>query len=82
MLKVGQLARSLIHAHQTSGVSAASLLLSPRCRSHYSTTKYDEVYRKSLEHPEEFWAEISQCVHWFKPWSKVLDLSNSPAQKW
>lgn len=48
----------------------------------YSDLQYDSVYKRSVEQPEEFWAEVSQNVDWFKPWTKVLDLSNSPAQKW
>lgn len=47
-----------------------------------SSSQYDEVYKRSIGNPEEFWAEISQNVHWFKPWDKVLDTSSSPAQKW
>ncbi|KAL7681954.1 putative AMP-dependent synthetase/ligase, acetyl-coenzyme A synthetase domain-containing protein [Plasmopara halstedii] len=34
---------------------------------------YAEQYRRSLDKPEEFWAEAAQDIEWFKPWSKVLD---------
>lgn len=34
---------------------------------------YTEQYRRSLEKPEEFWAEAAQEIEWFKPWSRVLD---------
>ena len=35
---------------------------------------YDELWKKSAEKPEEFWAEIAgQYVEWFKKWDKVMD---------
>jgi acetyl-CoA synthetase len=45
---------------------------------------------KSLEHRsveterelEEFWAAEARELHWFKPWSKVLDASHRPFFKW
>ncbi|XP_011707137.1 PREDICTED: acyl-CoA synthetase short-chain family member 3, mitochondrial-like, partial [Wasmannia auropunctata] len=42
---------------------------------------YEEAYKKSLEHPEEFWSEIADCIDWSKPWHKVLDNSNEPFTK-
>jgi propionyl-CoA synthetase len=44
--------------------------------------KYQESFRRSLEEPEEFWAEIGGCVTWTKPWDKVLDKTNDPFTKW
>jgi len=35
--------------------------------------EYNEIYRKSLEDPEAFWAEKAQELHWFKKWDKVLE---------
>ncbi len=35
---------------------------------------YDEIYRKSIENPEEFWANEADKVHWDKKWDKVLDV--------
>ena len=35
---------------------------------------YDKLWKKSVEKPEEFWAEIAeQQVTWFKKWDKVMD---------
>jgi len=35
---------------------------------------YDELWKKSVEQPEKFWAEIAeQQVEWFKKWDKVMD---------
>jgi acetyl-CoA synthetase len=35
---------------------------------------YDALWKKSVEQPEAFWAEIAeQQVTWFKKWDKVMD---------
>ena len=34
---------------------------------------YDELYRKSIESPEDFWAEQAQhALEWFSPWNSVV----------
>lgn len=43
---------------------------------------YEEVYKKSVENPEEFWAEKAEDINWFTPFDKVLDHSNSPFTRW
>jgi acetyl-CoA synthetase len=43
---------------------------------------YDKLYKYSIEHREEFWAEEAENLHWFKKWDKVLDDSNKPFYKW
>ena len=35
--------------------------------------EYNEIYRKSIEDPEAFWAEKAEQLHWFKKWDKVQD---------
>jgi propionyl-CoA synthetase len=37
---------------------------------------YDEVYKKSIEQPEEFWAEAAEDVFWYKKWDTVLSEEN------
>jgi len=35
---------------------------------------YDKLYKRSVEQPEAFWAEVAeQQVTWFKKWDKVMD---------
>lgn len=48
----------------------------------YYRQKYEDIYKKSLAQPEEFWAEIGKEVTWTKPWKKVLDNSEQPFTKW
>jgi len=33
---------------------------------------YEELYQKSIEHPEAFWENIARQLLWFKSWNKVL----------
>ncbi|XP_046834338.1 acyl-CoA synthetase short-chain family member 3, mitochondrial-like [Vespa crabro] len=43
---------------------------------------YRDAFKRSLENPEEFWAEVGKLINWFKPWNKVLDNFNEPFTKW
>ena len=29
---------------------------------------YKELYQKSIEKPLEFWSDVANELHWFKPW--------------
>ncbi|MBJ6979685.1 propionate--CoA ligase [Luteimonas sp. MC1895] len=44
--------------------------------------RYEDVYRRSVEEPEAFWAEQAQAVYWHKAPEKILDYSNPPFRKW
>ena len=43
---------------------------------------YKELYQSSIEKPLEFWSDVANELHWFKPWDKVLDESNAPFYQW
>jgi len=43
---------------------------------------YDAIHRRSIEHPEEFWAEAAAGIDWVSGWSRVLDSSNAPFYRW
>jgi propionyl-CoA synthetase len=43
---------------------------------------YREIYRQSLENPDQFWAEAASGLDWTRPWEKVLDESNEPFYEW
>ncbi|XP_033645779.1 acyl-CoA synthetase short-chain family member 3, mitochondrial-like [Asterias rubens] len=49
---------------------------------HLKWTYYDEVYRRSISDPVEFWGELAEHVTWFKKWDTVLDDSKSPFTQW
>lgn len=44
--------------------------------------EYDEVFKKSVEEPEEFWGDLADEIDWYKPFGKVIDNSNPPFTKW
>jgi acetyl-CoA synthetase len=44
---------------------------------------YQSAYRKSIEEPESFWAEIAKDFNWRKTWDKVLEWDfYKPKVKW
>ncbi|MCW8926679.1 MAG: propionyl-CoA synthetase [Xanthomonadales bacterium] len=43
---------------------------------------YRTLYRKSLENPQDFWAEAAADLVWTKPWERVLDDSDVPFYQW
>jgi acetyl-CoA synthetase len=48
-----------------------------------SLEKYNEHYEKSVEQPEEFWAEIASHFVWKKKWDHVLNWDfKNPSVKW
>ena len=51
-------------------------------RAHIKTREqYDAMYRRSIEQPEEFWADAAREIDWFEPWTKVLEW-DQPWAKW
>ncbi|MGB1449904.1 MAG: acetate--CoA ligase [Flavobacteriaceae bacterium] len=48
-----------------------------------TTIAYQEAYRKSVENPKEFWAEIAQTFEWKQPWKEVLRYDwSTPKTEW
>ena len=45
-------------------------------------SRFDEVYRRSLEDPDGFWAEAATAIDWDEPWERVLDDSREPFYRW
>ena len=44
--------------------------------------RYADLYRRSIEDKEGFWAEAAEQISWDKTWDKVLDDSNPPFYRW
>jgi propionyl-CoA synthetase len=44
--------------------------------------RFDEMYRRSLDHPEDFWAEAAAEIDWNERWEQVLDDSLAPFYRW
>ena len=46
-------------------------------------SEYQQEYQKSIDSPEDFWAEKAQSFSWKSPWNKVLDWEfNTPKVEW
>jgi propionyl-CoA synthetase len=43
---------------------------------------YREFHRRSIEDPENFWAEQARLVHWHRPFDRTLDYSRPPFARW
>jgi len=48
---------------------------------YFPVKKFLDMYQKSLEEPEEFWAEQARQLDWFKTWDKVLEWK-PPFARW
>ena len=46
-----------------------------------SFEEYERIYAEAASDPEAFWGKIASELHWFQPWSKVLEW-NAPWAKW
>ncbi len=44
--------------------------------------RYADIYRRSLEDPEGFWAEQAEKIDWERRWDRVLDDTNPPFYRW
>ncbi len=48
-----------------------------------SPAQYHAAYKKSVEDPEGFWAEVASAFYWRKPWEKVLQWNfKEPKVEW
>jgi len=45
-------------------------------------SKYQEAYDESINNPEKFWGEAAKGIHWYKPYTMVLDDSKKPFYRW
>jgi acetyl-CoA synthetase len=55
---------------------------SPETVSNAYIKEYENLYQRSIEDPQAFWAERAEELEWFQKWDKVLDDSNPPFYKW
>jgi len=48
-----------------------------------SFEEYKQIYKHSVEQPEQFWADIAETFQWRKKWDKVLDWNfTEPRIRW
>jgi acetyl-CoA synthetase len=44
-------------------------------RAFVKQDEYPELYRRSVENPDQFWAEQAQRIDWINPFTEVRDVS-------
>jgi propionyl-CoA synthetase len=47
-----------------------------------AVVRLDDVYRRSLDDPERFWADAAVAIDWAEPWERVIDDSRAPFTRW
>src|SRR3984893_9410400 len=74
-----------IHLNLSSILREHRLFLPPAefaAQAHVkSLEEYESLYRRSIQDPDSFWAEIARDLHWFTPWTRVLDWQ-PPSARW
>ena len=53
----------------------------PSAETYWPFKKYMDMYNRSIQDPERFWAEEARKLDWFKTWDKVLDWK-PPFARW
>ena len=43
---------------------------------------YDEAYRRSINNPDEFWADAAEAVSWVKKWDSVIHSPKHQFYRW
>jgi acetyl-CoA synthetase len=46
-----------------------------------SMAEYEKLWQRAKDDPEGFWGEQAKTLHWFQPWTKVLEWKE-PHAKW
>jgi acetyl-CoA synthetase len=54
----------------------------PEIVSQANVSEYEDLYQRSIEDPEMFWAERAEELEWYQKWDQVLDESQAPFFKW
>ena len=53
-----------------------------RGHNNFENPVYDKIYDEARKNPEAFWDEKGKQIHWFKPYTTVLDNSNPHFPRW
>jgi len=46
------------------------------------SSTYAQFYQRSIDSPEDFWAEQARLIHWQRPPERILDADNPPFFRW
>ncbi|WP_428939430.1 acetate--CoA ligase [Fontivita pretiosa] len=63
---------AIVSALQENRLFAPSAAFAANARIR-SMDQYRQMYRESIEHPEQFWARVAEELDWTTKWTKVLE---------
>ena len=58
-----------------SGISVYPVKPAATGNTQINNDQYLAMYQQSITDPESFWREQGQCIHWFRPYSRVKNTS-------
>ncbi|UBV42988.1 acetate--CoA ligase [Deinococcus taeanensis] len=67
---------AMLHEHRVIAPSDAF-----RAHARISREDYERLYRQSLDDPDTFWSDVAGQLHWFTPWTQILDWQ-PPHARW
>jgi propionyl-CoA synthetase len=59
-----------------------TMIVGSGLRGRKPMTGYAGTYRRSIEQPEDFWAEAAEAIDWDRRWDRVLDANRPPFVRW
>jgi acetyl-CoA synthetase len=63
----------MAQGQETTEVKVYEVPEAARARAHIkSWEEYRKLYKRSVDDPEGFWAEVAERVTWYKKWDSVL----------
>ena len=48
----------------------------------HQSNAYRQVWQRSIDDPEGFWADAAEAISWDRRWDRVLDDSDAPSYRW
>ena len=48
----------------------------------HQSNAYRQVWQRSIDDPEGFWADAAEAISWDRRWDRVLDDSDAPSCRW
>jgi len=58
------------------------MMCSNSFQSFVMTSKYQEIYQRSIQNAADFWSDVANDIFWYKKPSKILNSNNPPFYKW
>ena len=50
--------------------------------SNQPAPSYDQVFKHSIDDPQQYWSEAATAIEWLKPHDEILDANDAPFYRW